>query len=425
MFFLCHWENLLIKIEKTKQGLIAQNCGGKSISLLNNVTDEFCATIDINGMIHIIAKNLKGQIIYITYKNSTIKRILLFEELGSPFIFENFHIISHNNSLNFFYTAYDNISNTKTLLYQVINAAHPTVETIITNFTAPKFICIANNNSIFILFQPEQNSTEIQCLTLSLSKLKLDVIISAKIPILYYNATIINDEIHLLYLQNMYGQNQLIYKSSAGETPIATPLRLENASLLKFADSIWVNFVDNNILYTALSFDEAKSFSTPAKSSIQTNLIFAKFISSSQASIEVNQLFAQVTSTIRLATIASIDTIGMHPDLKPNIELEMLLESVKLRQNQQISQLQQQVNFQAQQIAQFQQVQKQQQQLQKSKQKIQPYPQHPQMTKSSPFVAKEDFYSPNSPKKPMSVKEAADAFMHNFNTFDAPMNHPK
>ncbi|WP_305768023.1 hypothetical protein [Candidatus Epulonipiscium viviparus] len=347
MVFLCQSENLFTKIEKNKQSLVAQSfCAtgiSRPVTLLSNITDEFCATIDTKGLIHLIVKNLKGQIIYIIYQNNQPKRALLFEESDGPFTFENFQLIYFNNILHLFYTAYDNLSNTNTLLRQTLNGLQSAVESVITNFTAPTFMCLSNNDHIYILFQEEQNATEIQCLTIGLAEPTLQTIVSAAMPILQYDACIIDDQIHVLYLQNMYGQNQLIYKTTTSEAIVATVVRFEDATMFKYIDCIWVNFVDGNILYTALSIDGAQTFSTPAKSSLQNDIVFTKFSATIKNSIQATHLFAQITTTIRLAVISAIDTIGIHPDLEENIELDMLIEGINIRYQQQLILLQQQV----------------------------------------------------------------------------------
>ncbi|OON96822.1 MAG: hypothetical protein ATN31_01645 [Candidatus Epulonipiscioides saccharophilum] len=363
MVFLCESENLLTKIEKVKQNLIAQVFGvtgiSKTITLITNCSDDFCSITDDSGTIHTMAKNLKGQMIYITCKNTNVKRTLLFEELDGQFIFSNFHLIYLNKILYFFYTAYEQATETKTLLQQIITLQQPSVESIVTNFTANEFSCLATAEAIFILFQSEENSHEIQCLTLTANEIKLEPIISSDLPILEYTATLINKDIHIVYLQNMYGQNQLIYSVGDHAVALATALRLENVTLLKYLDCLWINFLDNGILYTVLSVDNGQSFSSPAKSSIQGNLFLARITFQSDLPLDVNNIFFQVGTSVRMAVISHLDTIGIHPDLPENVELEMFMEGMMVKNQQQNAVLNQQIQILTQQLEQYQKLAKQ------------------------------------------------------------------
>ncbi|OOB79567.1 MAG: hypothetical protein BEN19_07405 [Epulopiscium sp. Nuni2H_MBin003] len=408
MTFLCVSNNYITKIEKIKNNLACQNFtntgAARPMSLLNNVTNSYGATIDKDNTIHTIAKNTKGQIIYITYANSIINRNVLFEE--SNFIFDNFYLLYHQNALHFFYTALDTSSNVRSLLHQIISNPQGSVETLVTNFTSDNFDILQDETSIFIIFK---DMDKIQYAVLNNEAPTVATLLTSNLPIGYFECAVIDNQIHIVYLQNMYGQSQLIYSNGNGEVTLCTPLKLDNVSILKYLDCIWINYTDNNILYTFISIDNGTTFSKAIQSSIQASLAYTNFISNRTIPLQTNHIFASLSSIIRLPIISSLDIYGINPDLKPNIELEILLEGLKIKILQSAMKNIAAQNQANQAIKQQQDAIKQQQDSTKQI----------QMMKSGPFVAKEETIH----SKP-TLEQATKNFMQNLATFDAPMAPP-
>ncbi|OOB78233.1 MAG: hypothetical protein BEN18_01115 [Epulopiscium sp. Nuni2H_MBin001] len=461
MTFLCYTLYNLAKIERVKQTLVLHNFKTRPLQLLPNCKEGFSAVVDSNHVIHVVAKTVKGQVLYIVIDNSNVTRTLLFEE--TEFVFDNFYLANLSNglgnrlgnnlgnNLHFFYTA--SFNGKSALMHQVIGQ---TVETLILDFNPKSFSIISSNDDVYILLLEHNNPTELNCLSVRSSAYY--PIIKSQLPIQQFEASIIEGQLHIAYINNMYGQNQLLYKfgdlnTIAQKEPIilATPAKFSNASILKYMDSIWINYIDNGLLYTMLSVDEGALFSKPIKNSIQGTFNHMTFSKSVDIELYTNALFVTTTNqTIRIPVIASMDIYGLHPDVAPNIELELFLAGFEVKYDDTISHLSEQLSQAQKHIGKLKQqtqysppnqyVQPQHQQLQPNQyvpQQQQPQNQYapPPQTQQMPQLSKKQQELMQKPKtrpalilkddeEKMDLKRAKEAFMNNVNTFDAPMKPP-
>ena len=75
-----------------------------------------------------------------------------------------------------------------------------------------------------------------------------------------------------------------------------------------------------------ISVDQGITFSLPVPCSLQNNIHLCHFQSPTTHSLVAQELYASISSTFKLCTIAMIDIDGLHSEVGIAPELELLLE---------------------------------------------------------------------------------------------------
>ncbi|OON99477.1 MAG: hypothetical protein ATN35_12335 [Epulopiscium sp. Nele67-Bin004] len=327
MIFLYSTENVLLKIIKQKQSLFSWTYSSTGFSraslIISNCTDCYASAIDNKEELHTVAKNTRGQIIYCRPDHKTV----LFEE--NDFTFSDFNLVFIDNDLHFFYTALDKYGNT-TLLHQVIFGTISAVASLVTHFKPIDISVLHYNDCILIFYVSEDDPMNIYSLMLGMSKPSIAV--STDVPITHFSPCIVNDEIHIAYVYNMYGQYQVAYTNGRDTAVIGTVAKPSEVAVLAYLDAIWLSYVDGDVLYTSLSVDNGKNFSMPIKNSVQDNLVYTKFCNKTDLPISSTAMYSQITPIrLLLPIICNLDVYGVHPDKSSNIELELFLAGLEMK----------------------------------------------------------------------------------------------
>lgn len=117
------------------------------------------------------------------------------------------------------------------------------------------------------------------------------------------------------------------------QTVLCTLATSSNPVIFNYHNSLWVTYMDNQKLHAALSVDHGLTFSMPILCSHQDNISLYNFFASGNYALSASCLYASVSNSIRLPVLASMDVKNIHPNSKPNIELELFFEGFYLMSN--------------------------------------------------------------------------------------------
>ncbi len=336
-------DQLLLLNQSTKNGLYSQALSSNGLSrpvIINRSnTSNYTATIDHNQDLHIITQPSKEQIIHLHYKNNNVNRSIILEDPKGIYNFSNLYALSSKEHVHLFYTANQPIGDSCELIHHILCQENKIETRPILSFESEHlgFNYMAHDNKIFLLYGEKKETYLLQIISYQDGQwLKPLPVASSPFPIDDFQFCISNeDHIHVVYVQEKYGRYHLIYKKQisniwSDETILHTSATAIDPCIFTYHRGIWVNFLQNNRLQMILSMDNGNTFSKNVDCSLQSpELERCNFVSAPEtlaSTFSTNMLYASLTYPIRTGIIANIDMINLHPDIKANIELELLLD---------------------------------------------------------------------------------------------------
>lgn len=333
MPFLFHVEGQFILVDdKPKQGLFTQAYTKSGFSRPTQLAPypvlSYGAVLAPENRLYGVFKNTKNQVYTFESIGGYTNRSLLLDDAKQNYDFSNLHLAYFNQHIHFFYTAQKPNSKTYSLLYQILDEEPSNLNTLVSDLSPDTNLKILVSPDALYLFYTNAG----QHYTLHAIKLTHQIetftLIHSEFPITDFNVCFCNATLHLVYSRDIYGKAQIVYTNTS--TPHTMPLTLSSATchpcILSYANSLWVTYIDNNVLYTLLSVDGGASFLGPTPCSIQSHLNTYTFASPSYT-LMTTTVYASVLNSLRLPPICALDTQGIHPDLVPNRELALLFQS--------------------------------------------------------------------------------------------------
>lgn len=336
-------DQLLLLNQSVKNGLYSQTLSPNGLSrpvIINRSnTSNYTATVDYNQDLHIITQPSEGQVIHLHYKNNTVTRSIVLEDPKGIYDFSNLYAISTKEHVHLFYTANTPIGDSCELIHHILCQENK-IETrpiLSFDFSHSGFRYMAHNDHIFLLYGEKKDHYLLQLIIYQENKwCQTIAVATSSFPIDDFQFCISNEgHLHVVYVQEKYGRYHLVYKKQVSgtwsdETILYTSATPMSPCIFTYYRGIWINFMDNNQLQMILSMDNGNSFSKNVDCSLQTpDLERCHFVSGPNilpASFNCNMLYTSLTPPMRTGIISNIDMILLHPDLKPNIELELLLD---------------------------------------------------------------------------------------------------
>ncbi|MGL4736425.1 MAG: hypothetical protein ACRCW2_03115 [Cellulosilyticaceae bacterium] len=319
---------------KAKQGLFYQIYTKKGffrpVLLHNFPTTLYAATISSDGTLHVVSQTTKSQVTYFKILDAQVTKQVILDDVKGSYNFAHLAIHSLQDQVYLFYTALHPSGNTRSLMCQILTQ-DPTIYTLIPQLSInPTLEVFSIDDTISVLYLTQEDHYILRHITINHNFDSQDLLHS-QLPLTAFNMCRAPKDLHLVYLLDNFGRSQLVYVSPTRNVPVLlrTAATLSHPCIFYFLEKIWVTYVENGQLYTMVSMDGGLSFSEPVLCSLQSNLDYYAFSSSSPETLNASSLYASLLNTIRLPIIVNLDTKGIHPDLPPNTELELLLEGLK------------------------------------------------------------------------------------------------
>ncbi len=340
-----HSVQLILLNHSIKSGLYSQTLSSSGLSrpiIINRSnTPNYSATIDHNQDLHIITQPTQEQIIHIHYKDNNISRSIILEDPKAIYNFSNLYTVYLKEHIHLFYTANQPIGNSCELIHHILFQENKIETSPILSFPSHSlgFRYLAHDDCIFLLYGEMSAQYLLRFIMYQDGKWsKPTAVASSTFPIDDFQFCISSSgHIHVVYIQEKYGRYHLIYKKYenniwSDETVLHSTASTINPSIFCYHRGLWVNFLDSGHLQMILSMDGGNTFSKNVDCSLQTHELerchFVSAPNSLPSSFNCNTLYASLTYPIRTGIISNIDMINLHPDIKPNTELELFLDGV-------------------------------------------------------------------------------------------------
>lgn len=293
----------------------------------------YSATLDHHDNLHVVVQNTNHQTAYYhSFETSPTKRTVL-EDTKNMYQFENMSIQILGETPHLFYTVIHPNGNGRSLVHQSLNAASPMATHLITNLPLNcQLSYYVVEDTLYILYPLYEEGYTLNCLTFTENAYDSRTLVRSDIPISDWNMCLHGQKLYVLFTTDTYGHPafHLLDTLTLKDLALPLPVTATSPSLLSYLDCLWIHYKDGDKLYTLFGLPEQEMFSIPVISSLQLPATLYDYYSLDHKSFNASKVFANLMSTLRLATLSSIDIKEIHPDLSPNLELSLLLEGLSL-----------------------------------------------------------------------------------------------
>ena len=187
-------------------------------------------------------------------------------------------------------------------------------------------------DTLYILYPLYEDGYTLNCLTFTENDFYSTSLTRSNVPISDWNVCFHNQKLYILFTTDTYGQPSfhLMDTLSLKTLDVPIPITATSPTLLSYLNCLWIHYKDNHKLYTLLALPDQEILSMPVLSSLQLPATLYEYYSLDLETFSASQIYANLMSTLRLATLSALDTKAIHPDLPPNFELSLLLEGLAL-----------------------------------------------------------------------------------------------
>lgn len=336
-FLLRTPERFIIVDEKPRQGVFYQTYNKEGFlrpALIHPGTAlSYSATLDPHNDLHVVVQNANHQTTYYhTLESMPTKRIIL-EDTRSLYQFENMSIQFLKDNAHLFYTVVHPNGHGRSLVHQSLDTNTPQATHLITQLPMNCQISYyLVNNTLYILYPTYEEGYNLNCLTFTEETYESRTLVHSDIPIIDWNVCLHDGKLYVLFTTDSYGHPafHLIDTGTLKNLVIPLPASATSPTLLSYLDCLWIHYKEGDKLYTLFGVPEQEIFSIPVVSSLQSPATCYQYYSLDHDSFNASSVYANLMSTLRLATLSSIDVKNIHPDLPTNLELALLLEGLSL-----------------------------------------------------------------------------------------------
>ena len=331
----------IIVDEKPRQGVFYQIYSKEGFlrpALIhpNNVL-TYTATLDSDENLHVVVQHTNHQATYYhAFDTSPSKRTVL-EDPTNTYHFDHMSLQLFGETPHLFYTIIHPNGTARCLVHQSLNTTAPAATHLITNLPLNcKISYYLIKDTLYILYPLYEDGYTLNCLTFTENDFYSKTLTRSNVPISDWNICFHDQKLYVLFTTDTYGQPafHLIDTITLKTLDVPLPITATSPILLSYLDCLWIHYKDGHKLYTLLALPDQDILSMPVLSSLQLPATLYDYYNLDDQTFNASKVYANLMSTLRLATLSAIDTKAIHPDLSPNLELSLLLEGLSLRNQQ-------------------------------------------------------------------------------------------
>ena len=304
----------------------------KPIPIASSNMDSYCAFMDEDGELYIATMPDASHLNLHFLENNRFNKHSLIANTTSNYSLSHPMLYTLSSNLYITYLSHQHDTNTYNFVQESIDA--PNLTTLYTlnqlPFKIKHFSPQPNLNYIF--FITHDDNYHLYALEITPQQTTLIKYLSSPIPIIDYSICYHNQIMHIIYISELHGKYQLCYFNNSVSyiTSILTTLSPCKPVIFHYYNALWINIQIGREVQILLSVDNGHSFSTPINSSLQNNMHRCFFITDDPHHLTAHEIYACVTGTLKLSTIAMTDIYHLHPDTNIAPEIELLLEGLSI-----------------------------------------------------------------------------------------------
>lgn len=335
MPYIFHTNRYFSLINATpKNGVFCQSfspSSSKPIPISSQYTTDYSAHMDTNGKLYVAVMPDAFHLNYYIYEGNRFARNSLISNANSNFILTSPIIYTLQNTPYIVYLSHQAESTSYNFVQE--NLYNPQLITLLTCHTQPSLIkSYITPYQLFVFFITHDEGYHLNVLQISETQVTSSVYLNSPQPISDYSVCIEEDTLHITYISELHGKYQLSYFNNYSNqiTPLVTTQYPCYPVIFCYYNIIWINALINHKLQMIISIDNGKTFSLPAPCSIQNNIHRCYFLTHTTSPFIGQEIYASITSYLKLCTLSMIDFPRFHTDTVISSELELLLEGLLL-----------------------------------------------------------------------------------------------
>lgn len=348
MPFLFHKNKQFTWIQETnKNGVICQVFAvhpGKPLQIISTAPTSYAACMSETGKLHVITMPDAYHLNYhVNEGNHFTKQVIIANTtssytLSSPMVY----LLDEEP-----YITYISYQEGHAGDYNFVQdcLTHTNLKTLLTIKNKPEQIkYFKRGEAVYIFFISYEGYYQLSALRITSKEVTLHHYLSMSMPIIDYSVCFSEENelvTRIAYVTELHGKFQLMYWDSKqmGAKLLLNSLAPCMPALFSYYHALWINVIVDQKVCVLLSIDQGENFSMPVPCSLQNNMQRCYFTSyDTENTLSCTQMYASITSHIKLATIAQIDLDHFHHDTNLSPEVELLLEGLSLAAYQTIEQ---------------------------------------------------------------------------------------
>lgn len=339
MSYLLRTKDYFILIEnKARQGLFYQTYtkdGYSKPSLIHSYpTEHYYAMLDAAGSLHVITESHKNQMLYITFNKGMPSKKVILEDPGQNYDFKHVQLYTLNDTLFLLYSVKHPTGSGRSLMYQPLNPSAVEIATLLPHLPDTTVLkTLSTGDKLYLIYTDFTDQYELKLTTLDLAGAHHTVLYTSRLPIIDFNCCLCDNILHILYIKDAYGKQQISYMNTQNTQEILLDLPNQKIApaLFNYYGQLWMTYPYGDRLLMRLSSDQGHTFSVAVPTSLRGLYTAVTYQGVDKFALSCTALYASLNATIRLGVIGAIDLVGIHPDVTQASELELLLEGLAVK----------------------------------------------------------------------------------------------
>ncbi|WP_300382058.1 hypothetical protein [Clostridium sp.] len=284
-----------------KFGIIYEICKNDIWSnyniLTKATTNNFSVDLLSNDDICIVYEDLDGNIILNLYDNIKWKSSYLIKNDKNSKIKIYFKTTFFKNSLLLFYSIYNSITNTLTIVSQIIDEngdlnSPKLIDKINYEYDIPFYLYTSKENKLYIMYQKKESNHLLGYKVLSNHYMpwsKFNIIDKSPSPFKEYSLLSIKDKMHSLYIKISSDKTHSLTYCRGNSysyiyTNISKDTNISSSAFFIIGEHIWCMWIIDDKIYSSVSIDSGNIFSNPpqfeevSSSSISKGIYISNFL---------------------------------------------------------------------------------------------------------------------------------------------------
>ncbi|TCT16791.1 hypothetical protein EDC18_10187 [Natranaerovirga pectinivora] len=317
---------------------IPSKYNSRIVPIARNCTSVYFASLDSQKNLHIIYKSKDNKIIHVKEENDNYTRDIILDDRQNTYNISNLQFICHKEDIYLFYTANNPYDESYDLIFHHLNDTNSSPQSLLSlPRLDSKYDLTISDNKLILMCTTKNEEYELGLYSYDFTNKDWGLERSIKKqnnPLTYSSLCNDNSCLHIVYMCEQFGQNQLYYlntKDDVSSLIYTSPNTIEPI-IFKYQELIWINWIELKTSKLTFSTNNGISFSDVTKGSSQQDNIDKIHFTNIVDQLYGQRYYGFINQNINLLVLSQIDLENILLNQSMNRELSLLLNSLLQKQ---------------------------------------------------------------------------------------------